>query len=47
MKGLCWLPEKGKRKSAPKNLKKLFDRIVAGLEKKNRILNEKEKKTVE
>jgi cell division protease FtsH len=37
---------KDKTEVGPKDLEEAIDRIVAGLEKKNRVLNEREKKTV-
>jgi cell division protease FtsH len=37
---------KNKAEVGPKDLEEAIDRIVAGLEKKNRVLNEREKKTV-
>jgi cell division protease FtsH len=37
---------KEKKEVTPKELEEAIDRIIAGLEKKNRVLNEKEKRTV-
>ena len=37
---------KEKKDVGPQEMEEAIDRIVAGLEKKNRVLNEKEKKTV-